>query len=212
MLARMREVALPLALLVLAAPLVAVTALAVGHAFARPGKRVHLTLLWLLAGATFPALPLASLLGLGYSERESVSAYASTALGHGYYLEDRHGSGIPNHLLFPGQDYGGWSVKRMGCAGRNVVLQARHETVLYGVLTPEGQFREMNNISALGPIQWTPEGGRDLPAACRPEPKSPQTPWERNVSHTLFLLSFPLWLGALLFFTARWLRPRHRYS
>ena len=208
----MWEVALPFALLLLAAALLAVTLVAVGHSFARPGKRVHLTLLWLLAGATLPALPMVRLLGLGYPERESVSAYASTALGHGYYLEDRHNSGIPNRLLFPGQDYGGWQIERMGCAGRNVVLQARHETVLYGVLTPEGQFREMNDLSALGPIQWTPEDGRDLPAACRPEPKPPQTPWQRNMSHTLFLLSFPLWLGLLLFFTARWLGPRHQSS
>lgn len=197
--------------LLLSAPVLAAIFAVAGRSIARPDRRIHMVLLWLLAGLTLPAVPLVSFIGFMMPLDDAAfpnGFYDSyqTPLGHGYNLISIDSSDAPPSLFFPGEVGSGWPVARVGCAGKDILLQAGDKDSWYGHLTTDGKFSEMNDISALGPVTWSPEGKRDIPAACEPEPETlPKTaPWRWNVALLMVVLPFCIWLGPLLFLSACW--------
>lgn len=199
---------LGLLMLLAMGPVVAVIFAVVAYFATRPERRTAAVCFWAFMGLTLPAVPMLSFMGpLSLDEAVGFSGgiYDSwqTPLGHGYYLTSIDSSDALPYLYLPGEVTSSWPAHRVGCAGRDIVVQSREDTSLYAHLTPEGQFRELRSVASLGPIKWSKAGSREMPASCQPTPPR----WLGAASLLLFFLPGLLWLRAPIALAWHWRHP-----
>ncbi|GHG08308.1 hypothetical protein GCM10017783_21070 [Deinococcus piscis] len=149
----------------------------IGYMLGHPGnkhKKQALGAIWVIAGLCLAPVLFISAVGTflvsdmaGFS-RGFYDSY-QTPLGHGYYIFSVDSSDNPPYLLLPNEVGSGWRVERVGCSGKDILLQSGNQPSLYAHLTSQGEFRELHDITALGSVEWAPAGKRDLPSACQPE-------------------------------------------
>lgn len=69
-----------------------------------------------------------------------------TSLGNGYFISFGDAPDHSFHLSFPNERESKWQVVRVGCSGKDIVMQSGNEPSLYAHLTPQGGFID-NGVS-----------------------------------------------------------------
>ncbi|ADY25493.1 hypothetical protein Deipr_0321 [Deinococcus proteolyticus MRP] len=106
---------------------------------------------WVMAGLCLPVALLISSAGVlcvdewtGFSQ--GIHDSNQTSLGNGYFISFGDAPDHSFHLSFPNERESKWQVVRVGCSGKDIVMQSGNEPSLYAHLTPQGGFID-NGVS-----------------------------------------------------------------